>query len=141
MENDNWRLVSAKFTLEGTAYHPLVCHMLDVAAVARSVWTDGLGEGTRRLLTEGLGLESGDAAQRWIAFLAGAHDVGKAAPLFQSLDPGAAKRLDGLTIPERNLHKQKPGHGEVTAAFLPAFLMGRGLDRRLAQRLAEINNQ
>lgn len=131
-------LVSAKFDSGPTgSYHPLVCHLLDVAAVGFALWERSLGEATRALLQEGLGLANNDAAMRWVAFLAGAHDLGKASPLFQSMDPGAAARLPGLGIPGRQ-RQGSASHGSVTAAFLPALLEQRGVEPTLAQRLAAV---
>ena len=69
---------------ESGSYHPLLCHMLDVASVAREMWRSTLSPRLRRETTEALGfLEDQDAAGVWCAFLAGLHDLGKASPSFQ----------------------------------------------------------
>src|SRR5579875_2061121 len=57
-------------------FHPLICHLLDVAAVAQALWSHALSPRMRAWLAEALGLDE-DAAGRWIAFLAGLHDLGK----------------------------------------------------------------
>src|SRR5262245_50325597 len=69
-------------------FHPLWCHLLDVAAV-----TEGLLSrfgGVPRL------------ADSWVALLAGLHDIGKADPWFQNKDPDLAAQLgaEGLGLPE-----------------------------------------
>lgn len=62
--------------------HPLICHMLDVAAVALQLWQDVLSPAARGWFSGGLKADE-TAAERWIAIWAGLHDLGKAAPAFQ----------------------------------------------------------
>ena len=64
---------------EAGGFHPLLCHMLDVAAVAERTWDDVLTPAARRRLAAALGLDE-RAARRWVAFLAGLHDSGKCSP-------------------------------------------------------------
>jgi hypothetical protein len=63
-------------------YHPLLCHLLDVAVVARELWQSVLSVPARQHVADALGLDV-DAAGAWIAFWAGVHDIGKACPAFQ----------------------------------------------------------
>jgi CRISPR-associated endonuclease/helicase Cas3 len=63
--------------------HPLLCHMLDVEAVAQALWHEVLPAAARRGLAEGLRIEEEDAG-RWVAFWAGLHDLGKVSPAFQA---------------------------------------------------------
>src|SRR4051812_12928743 len=63
-------------------FHPLLCHMIDVAVVARAMWRDVLSAAARDRLGDALGLPA-DMAESWVAFLAGLHDLGKACPVFQ----------------------------------------------------------
>lgn len=62
--------------------HPLLCHMLDVQAVADLIWTDVVPEPTRRWVAADLGLDD-QSARTWVGLLAGWHDLGKASPAFQ----------------------------------------------------------
>lgn len=62
--------------------HPLICHLLDVAAVTATLWDRVLSPAARREIAAGLGLDE-TRARRWVIFLAGAHDIGKASPVFQ----------------------------------------------------------
>jgi hypothetical protein len=39
------------------AYHPLLCHMIDVAVVARRMWRDVLTRAARRSFAAALGLK------------------------------------------------------------------------------------
>src|SRR4051812_47014714 len=59
--------------------HPIVCHLLDVASVALRLWDDALHDALKKRLAASLGLPP-DHAGRWLAFWAGAHDIGKVSP-------------------------------------------------------------
>ena len=64
------------------SFHPLLCHMIDVAAVAGAMWLDVLSATARRKTASALGLPEAQA-ERWILCLAALHDLGKASPAFQ----------------------------------------------------------
>ena len=66
--------------------YPLVCHLLDAAAAAESLWHDYLTPVQRHAITEGLGLQDKRHASRLVAFWAALHDIGKLIPEFQALD-------------------------------------------------------
>lgn len=51
-------------------FHPLLCHLIDVAMVALALWEEGLSSARTRWLAAALGLTP-DEAGRWVAFLAG----------------------------------------------------------------------
>ncbi len=74
-------------------YHPVVCHLIDVAAVARRLWRDVCRSKVREWVTNRLGLADHDAAGAWLAFWAGAHDIGKVAPCFQDRGKPNTKAL------------------------------------------------
>ena len=63
-------------------YHPLVCHLLDVAAVAEAMWDRVLPEVVRRDIADGLRVTLA-GARAWAVFLAAVHDLGKLSPAFQ----------------------------------------------------------
>jgi CRISPR-associated endonuclease/helicase Cas3 len=71
-------------------YHPVVCHLIDVAAVTRCLWDLVIRRRLRHWLSERLGLSECDCGP-WLAFWCGAHDVGKVSPCFQ--DRGANTSL------------------------------------------------
>jgi CRISPR-associated endonuclease/helicase Cas3 len=92
-------------------------------------------------VTTRLNLSSEDAAGRWLAFWAGAHDIGKACPGFQDQgdDRTAQLKLRLPTLPW-NLPGKTPPHGDLSAAILATELesdadYGR-LPRLDAQRIA-----
>jgi CRISPR-associated endonuclease/helicase Cas3 len=108
----------------GAAEHPLICHMLDVGAVAEALVREVLPSGSLRWLGDGIGCDPDDSAS-WIGLLAALHDLGKANPLFQQRRPGQSRIAP---------------HGFVTARVLPDILAGHsfGLERTTARRLAAI---
>jgi CRISPR-associated endonuclease/helicase Cas3 len=116
--------------------HPLLCHMIDVAAVAQAMWQEVLSPAATRRLAGRLGLDP-DAAGRWIAFWAGLHDLGKASPAFQSQYEPLYRRLveAGLPCPA---HPPETAHGLLSAYALPDVLTGFGLPRALAKQIATI---
>lgn len=127
------------------SYHPLLCHMVDVAMVTREMWHYSLSSSLRRGLSIGLGLgHDQDAAGLWCAFLAGLHDLGKASPAFQlQVEKTRAKvqqRLhnSGLTVSSYRTSKYTP-HGVITAATLPSILTAAfGMDGRVANRIGTV---
>jgi len=123
--------------MTGTVYHPLICHMADVAAVALALWDECLPAAPKRELSAGLGLPE-DEARTWVAFLAGLHDLGKATRPWQAkYDPHHAMRLAGTGL-DATTNVKDPGHGLVTAAQLPALLESCRADPKLAHRLAAV---
>jgi len=62
-------------TGEQNKYHPLLLHLLDVAAVAGRIWGDCLTSCIRNRIQKGLRVSDARSA---FMFLAGAHDIGKA---------------------------------------------------------------
>src|SRR5580692_532456 len=61
-------------------YHPLLCHMLDVSAVAARLLAN-LSPAVRIRFEELFG--GAESMLSWTSFLAALHDLGKASPAFQ----------------------------------------------------------
>jgi CRISPR-associated endonuclease/helicase Cas3 len=99
--------------------HPVICHLLDVASVALRLWGNVLRDALKQRLAASLGLPP-DAAGRWLAFWAGAHDIGKVSPGFQAKNPQAKEALGkagvSFAVPDDT------PHGTVSAAVLPKLL-------------------
>lgn len=91
-------------------YHPLLCHMLDVAAVAELVWDCCLSQVLQKRLECSLGAD----ARSKVMFLAGSHDIGKASPGFQKRIPELSQN-SGLPFSKNDLDRP---HGFVTAYLL-----------------------
>ncbi len=116
--------------------HPLICHMIDVAAVAGAIWATVLTEGERRRVASSLGCTEG-AAAAWIVFVAGLHDVGKASPAFQSMDPEARARLKAAGLVCRKPVRDTP-HGVASTVSLKEILPTFGLSNSMADRFATL---
>lgn len=100
---------------DDNSYHPLLCHMLDVAAVAGLVWDHCLTSGLRKRLESAMGAVDGRTE---VVFLTGAHDIGKVCPGFQKKQ----KQLcDGCGLPVSENDQDRP-HGFVSAHALNELL-------------------
>lgn len=132
------------------AFHPLICHMIDVACVAEAMWNASLPDITKRRLAKPFGLENDlERAGRIIAWLAGLHDLGKCSPPFA---------LRGMHEPETDqtrrlydLYAQtdfdcysfsaahEVRHGFVTSLKLPEILKEQfGLPYQLANEISQL---
>lgn len=117
--------------------HPLLCHMLDVAAVAMALWEEVVSASARRELAHDWRLGE-VAAGRWLAFWAGLHDLGKASPAFQSLHQSAYEVLQTEGALPCRPHPPTAPHGTITTATLPAVLRPFGVNARLASRVGTV---
>lgn len=101
--------------------HPLLAHMLDVAAVAESLLFREPAS-TRRWVATHLGVTEADAP-RWGGLFAGLHDFGKATPGFEAKWPPGMDRLAslGLDFSWRTLDR----HDIATAALVDRHCHGR----------------
>src|SRR5208337_1268234 len=105
-----WAKTNRNMANQGRAdcrYHPLLYHMLDVAAVAGLVWDQCLGPQLRKRLE----CLPGTDTRTQIVFLAGAHDLGKASPGFQKKVRELSQNLD---LPFSNNDQNHP-HGFISA--------------------------
>ncbi len=98
-----------------TAWHPLMLHLLDVAAVAGFVWEHNLADGLRKRLES---IFSANDIKPIIMFLAGAHDIGKASPGFQK-EVWKIAECSGFIYSEND---RNCPHGLVTAVALGEFM-------------------
>lgn len=118
--------------------HPLVCHLIDVAQMVCALWDQHLPQATRRYFSQALNLPPADA-RRWLAFLAGLHDLGKACPVFQVACqkeyPQVVQQLKAAGFPFEQA--DWTAHGIVSAWSLKElFQQELGLDRETAHILA-----
>jgi len=79
LKNELSRLWAKTKNNDEAEWHPLILHMLDVAAVAGFVWEHNLADGLRKRLVSSFPANN---VKSLITFLAGAHDIGKASPEF-----------------------------------------------------------
>jgi CRISPR-associated endonuclease/helicase Cas3 len=133
------------------AYHPLLCHMIDVAVVTLMMWEEVLPKAAKKRIARALGLPTNKAglalAGKIVAWIAGLHDLGKASPPFALRETAQnLKRMyDGTGFSEQHLRRRKAPppqdapHGYVTASELPDILTSEfGFPRSLAARIAAL---
>src|SRR5579871_195782 len=130
-----WAKLRKEDEQEG-AYHPLLYHLIDVAACAEGLWDLVLTPQARASIAEWLGLAAEDA-RRWIAFLAGTHDIGKASPAFFQQDPDGAARLQETGYDPGPAVEKDP-HGTISTYALEHILPDLGVPVDLALRLASL---
>lgn len=109
--------------------HGLLAHLLDVAAVAEAILMRE-PESSRRWAAQALGLPL-PRLVRWIAFLAGLHDFGKAIPGFQDKwkEGRQADETLGLAFPPRSLGVTD--HACASGALLGEHLRRQGVEQRV----------
>lgn len=121
-------------------WHPLANHLVEVAAVAFEMWESVLAPASKDRWTDFCGGDE-DAAGRWLAFLAGMHDLGKASPVFQGASDEQRTRLKTTGVQLRPKERHPLRHGTITASTLPALLRQRWpkLHPRIARRYAVLS--
>lgn len=77
-----------------TRSYPVVCHLLDAAAVAGALWDLTLTVEARARTAERLGVPE-EVCRQWLCLWAGLHDIGKVSPPFQAMVPEAYEVLAG----------------------------------------------
>lgn len=119
------------------AWHPLIAHLLDVAACAEAI-LEREPPKTLELYAHDLSLEP-QQAKAWVCALAGLHDIGKASPAFQQKWPEGKERLwaTGLTwSSEPTPPPHDLSHSIISEVVLPELLEARGWKYRAAQNVA-----
>jgi CRISPR-associated endonuclease/helicase Cas3 len=115
------------------AYHPLLFHMLDVAAVAQVLWDSVLPAPFQTRLAGRWRLTE-QASRDWVTFLAGLHDIGKATPDFQG-QAGASKRGE-LQQYGFSFSTTRDPHGIWTSRIVREMLINKGMPPGDASSLA-----
>ena len=104
--------------------HPLICHLIDTAAVTESLWDMVLTKSIKSYLSDTL-FVSEENAKKWLIFLAGIHDLGKATPVFQSRIPKLASILSDLGLETYKIEKyHNILSGEIFARYLKSHVDG-----------------
>src|SRR5262249_6334924 len=99
-----------------------LCHLIDVAVVARNLWDSVFRPQFRQWIAKRLKLGD-ESCARWLAFWAGAHDIGKVAPCFQDRnDDRTAQLKAGLQADGLSFHGGDWPHGTISAAVLADLL-------------------
>jgi CRISPR-associated endonuclease/helicase Cas3 len=129
----------AKCDNEGN-YHPLVCHMLDVAAVTKYLCESPRCLNISKQISQNVGLDINQTI-KWLCFFSALHDLGKACPSFQFLESIPSSIKEGLI--EIGLSGKKVDglyHGLVTAITLESCINDTvpSFDRVTINRLARV---
>lgn len=137
--HDLWMQTLWAKTGKGDVTHLLVYHLIDVAEVAHMLWGHALGASTGAMMSQALGLPD-EQAGRFLAFLVGLHDLGKASPAFQRKYEPMMPRLQEQGLPF-GLGIDDSPHGIVSAVALgyrgDGLLSSTGLvDKQVAAVLA-----
>jgi CRISPR-associated endonuclease/helicase Cas3 len=122
----------AKYDLDNNSrWHPLILHMLDVAAVA-DVVLDREPQATRDRMAGIFGLSWGDA-RPWLLLLIACHDLGKASPGFQLKWRKSKKLLAPTSIKLPRLPDTSIHHAFVSQLALEKFLQDAGWPEELSE--------
>lgn len=132
------RVLSSLWAKSGEAddaFHPLLLHLLDVAACAEVILSRE-PEATRQRMASILELPW-EQARPWLLLLIAAHDLGKASPRFQAKWEGAGTILQtaGLPLPA-NVDTRFP-HGVATLLILSEMLLERDWPEDLSEQVAD----
>lgn len=117
-------------------YHPVICHLIDVAQVARLLWNTIYARPHRERLAAAFQLDQAATAS-WVAFFAGLHDLGKASPAFQTQLglPLVEAWLRSLSL--RVANATWAPHGLISTIALEDVLPTRfHLEERLTRQIA-----
>lgn len=115
----------------GPTWHPLLCHLLDVAACARIVVT-AVFPARLSAFASAFGIADEDALA-WTLLVVALHDLGKLTPAFQGkvAERREALRALGLDFPE-----SREPHGSLATVLARPHLERLGCPTRLARGLA-----
>jgi CRISPR-associated endonuclease/helicase Cas3 len=102
-------------------YHPVLCHLIDVAAVASALWDKVFRPRFRAWFSGRLGLDEAACGQ-WLPFWSGAHDIGKVAPCFQFRNNAQTRGLKALEKDGFQFLGSEWPHGTISAAVLADLL-------------------
>ncbi len=128
----------AKASRDGQRYHPLLYHLLDVAACAEGLWEYALTPEVRSQLAKDLGLTEKETRSLFV-FLAAAHDIGKASPAFQTKVASMRESLRALGYDFPDAAEHGTPHSVVSTWVLQTWLWEHlAWHRKAARRLARV---
>lgn len=121
----------------GNTWHPLLLHVLDVAASAEAI-LEREPESTRKRMAQVLGLEWA-VAKPWLLLIISCHDLGKASPAFQKKCEEGYQELclkAGLPFNLPGIDTSK-NHAFISQVVLAEILKGRNWKGQLADLVAD----
>ena len=108
-----------------TKYHPVICHLIDVGQVARSLWEVVCHERIKEWVRKRLGLLDENTTGAWLAFWVAAHDIGKVSPCFQHRGPNTQELQALLLQAGFDFTSFERKHGDISTKVLAADLKQR----------------
>ncbi len=124
-----WAKTSRSNDLETKEWHPLIVHLLDVAASADAILARE-PEATRNRMAVILGMAWEDA-RPWLLLVIACHDLGKACPGFQ------CKWANMTDLPLPKIPNTDVNHAFVSQAVLTEILLERDWPEGLAELVAD----
>lgn len=113
--------------------HPLLWHLLDVAAVALDLWDTYAAQTFRERFCAAVEM-SREEGGLWFAWLAAMHDLGKVSPYFQFQGGKWAERVTEVGLPLAI--SREISHEQIGAAHLMSFFLDHGATPRAAYQWA-----
>ncbi|WP_418155953.1 CRISPR-associated endonuclease Cas3'' [Actinoalloteichus caeruleus] len=125
--------------------YPVVCHLVDTAAIAGALWDRLFSLRQRRALAARVGV-SAPGMRRLVSFWAGLHDLGKISPPFQAMHEGSYQELTAQAGYEAqtNAERERLRHELATHWALTVLLPELGyptagvLRKAVHQRVAQL---
>lgn len=136
---------TSKDSNQSNAFHPLICHLIDVAVVTKKIWDEVLPAATKNRIAKDFGETDVEKVGLLIAFIAGLHDLGKCSPPFQLRGHNEKGRQTEKLLelykdtdfwqdfPERAIDAP---HGYVTAVELPKILEKKQFNHKIARQIS-----
>lgn len=118
--------------------HPLLWHLLDVAAIAGALWDRYVSATARTRLQETLDVDA-DAARGWFCWLAAMHDIGKVSPYFQFQGGPWAEHAHDAGMPCLG-NTRTHSHEVIGTTYLADTFQLAGADRETAWAWASAVN-
>ena len=130
----------AKKAKEGAYWLPLDVHLKDTAEVARKLWREWLPESTKRIIADSIGGDMQEAEKLFI-FLAAAHDIGKATPVFQAtrtyqnvdLDQRVYEELIKNNFKVKNTRKEYASYADTPHGLASQLLLENAKELNLGE--------
>ncbi|WP_298591595.1 CRISPR-associated helicase Cas3' [uncultured Kocuria sp.] len=132
-----WGKTDRQATGGSVTTHPLLWHLLDVAAVAEELWDHYVPARFRTDLTTTLGLLDPGMGRAWFAVLAAMHDLGKASWSFQSQAPAACTPAVAALAVREN---RDTTHEAIGLGALSCLLQDAGVPEATARTWAAAAN-
>lgn len=125
----------AKTPSGGSQYHLLPYHLIDSGILASAIWDNSMPVTFKKSLSDGFGL-SEDDSKNLLSFFVSIHDIGKATPVFQSIDEDYKGKLIEKGFDFNISHADRERHDQLGYKVLPYLLEEIGFEKKVSKRVA-----